>query len=173
MVSLGDICFDSSPVQYIQQTQICKAGPCFRVVECTNVLQCCSVEYSPHCNENVDYTYQAQLAFYQYNQPKQLCANTPNMLLKGDYLHIVICWQRQRNQQTILVCLSHRGKRLQRYQQGRPSPFVPINFHSYPKLYMCTLPSPCFLCFGVYRFCVLFLLTPCNSTYHDHDDDEL
>ena len=54
--------------------------------------------------------------------------------------------------------------------QGRPSPFVPMNVHSYPKLYMCTLPSPCF---GVYRFCVLFLLTPCHSTYHDHDDDEL
>ena len=35
-----------------------------------------------------------------------------------------------------------RGKRLQRCQQGRPSPFVPINVHSYPKLYMCTLPSP-------------------------------
>ena len=38
---------------------------------------------------------------------------------------------------------------------------------------MCTLPSPYFLCFGVYRFCVLFLLTPCHSTYHDHDDDKL
>ena len=25
----------------------------------------------------------------------------------------------------------HRGKRLQRCQQGRPSPFVPINVHSY------------------------------------------
>ena len=37
-----------------------------------------------------------------------------------------------------------------------------------PKLYMCTLPSPCFLCFGVYRFCVLFFLTPCHSTYHDY-----
>ena len=49
-----------------------------------------------------------------------------------------------------------RGKRLQRCQQGRPSPFVPINVHSYPKLYMCTLPSPCFLCFGVNRFFFLF-----------------
>ena len=54
------------------------------------------------------------------------------------------------------VHLRHRGKILQRCQQGRPSHFVPINVHRYPKLYMCTLPSPCFLCFGVYRFCVLF-----------------
>ena len=67
----------------------------------------------------------------------------------------------------------HRGKRLQRCQQGRPSPFVPINVHSYPKLYMHTLPSPYFLCFGVYRFCVLFLLTPCHSIYLDHDNDKL
>ena len=71
------------------------------------------------------------------------------------------------------IHVHHRGKRLQRCQQGRPSPFVPINVDSYPKLYMCTLPSPYFLCLGVYRFCVLFLLTQCHSTYHDHDDEEL
>ena len=33
--------------------------------------------------------------------------------------------------------LTHRGD--ERCQQGHPSPFVPINVHSYPKLYMCTL----------------------------------
>ena len=49
-------------------------------------------------------------------------------------------------------------------------PLYPSMFTVTPN---CTLPSPCFLCSGVYRFCVLFLLTLCNSTYHDHNDDEL
>ena len=75
---------------------------------------------------------------------------------------------------TVLVGSLQRGKRLQRCQQGRPSPFVPINVHSYPQIVHVYSSLSLFPLFqGVQILCPISSHTMPQNTYHDHDDDEL
>ena len=65
------------------------------------------------------------------SKPRLLCPKS--LWSKRVHLSIHISW-------------NHRRKRLQRCQQGRPSPFVPINVHSYLWWMYCVTLYSCWEC---------------------------